>query len=127
MKNKTLNYKVLRVFAPILILIGILGFVVPADQSLNGGAASYNIFHLVFGAFGLFLVFAKNEKHLRLFNLGFGAVDLYQAAASYFHLFPETYFQWTSVDDFLHVVIGAILVGVGLYGYKYRADNIENR
>jgi len=120
MKSKTLNYKVLRVFAPILILIAVAGFVIPPENALTSGAAAYDIFHLSFGILGFILLFSKNEKLIRLFNLGFGAIDLYQAFASYAHLFPEQYFQWTEVDDFLHILVGAILVGVGIYGYKFR-------
>lgn len=77
MKNKSLNYKVLLVFAPILILIGILGFVIPPELALNSGAPAYNILHLSFGVLGLVLVFLKKESLSRLFNLGFGAIDLY--------------------------------------------------
>ncbi len=122
MKSKSLNYKVLRVFAPLLILTGILGFLIPPEQALTSGAAAYNIFHIFFGVLGLVLVFSKIEKYIRLFNLGFGLIDLYQALASFLHIFPEQYFKWTQVDDFLHIVIGAILVGVGIYGYKFSGD-----
>ena len=122
MKKLSLNLKVVRIFAPILILTGILGFIIPPDQALTSGAPIYNVFHLFFGAVGILLLFLKKESYFRYFNLGFGAIDLYQAAASGLHLFPEQYFQWTGADDLLHVLIGGILVGVGLYGWKYRED-----
>jgi hypothetical protein len=116
--DKTLNYKVLLVFAPVLILIGVLGFVIPPEKAFTSGAAAYNLLHLVFGATGLLILFAGREKHIRLFNIGFGLIDLFQAMASFTHIFPEQYFRWTRVDDVLHVVIGAGLVLVGLYGYR---------
>ena len=56
---------------------------------------------------------------MRGFNIGFGLIDLYQTLASFLHLFPEQLFKWTRVDDILHIVIGATLVFVGLYGFKY--------
>jgi len=123
MSLKSLNYKVLLVFAPVLILVGILGFIIPPEKSLTSGAAAYNIFHIVFGVIGLLLLLAKNENYIRLFNIGFGLIDLYQAIASFAHLFPEQYFQWTRIDDILHIVIGAGLVFVGFYGYKSNTKN----
>ena len=35
--QKSLNYKVLLVFAPILIFTGILGFIIPAQSSVTSG------------------------------------------------------------------------------------------
>ena len=40
MENKTLNQKTLLVFAPLLILTGIAGFVIPERYSLMSGAAA---------------------------------------------------------------------------------------
>lgn len=37
---------ILLIFAAVLILVGILGFVIPADKALTSGAPAYNIFHL---------------------------------------------------------------------------------
>jgi len=110
-----LNHRVLIVFAAILILIGVLGFVVPPSAGLTSGAPAYNVFHLVSGALGLALALSRKQTFIRGFNVGFGLVDLYQAAASFLHLFPEQHFRWTRVDDALHVVVGALLVCVGLY------------
>ena len=111
-----LNWIVLIVFAPILILVGVLGFVLPESASLTSGAPAYNWFHIAFGVLGLLLAPTRRESYARAFNLGFGLIDLYQAAASFLHLFPENYFRWTRVDDALHVAVGALLVGVALYG-----------
>ncbi|MFN2453456.1 MAG: hypothetical protein ABR577_04480 [Pyrinomonadaceae bacterium] len=116
--RKTLNYKVLLVFAPVLILTGIAGFILPAQKSLTSGAPAYNLFHIFFGVLGLMLVLIRNEGLIRAFNIGFGIIDIYQAVASFTHLFPQTLFRWTAVDDGLHIVIGAALIGVGLYGRK---------
>ena len=115
---KSLNYKILLVFAPVLILTGVLGFVIPPEKSFTSGAAAYNIFHIVFGSIGLVLLLIKSENSIRLFNIGFGLIDLYQALASFLGLFPKQYFDWTRVDDVLHIVIGAGLIIVGIYGYK---------
>ena len=115
---KTLNQKTLAIFAPVLILIGIAGFVIPERYSLTSGAVPYNLFHIFFGAIGLVLVMTKSELLTSLFNLGFGLIDLYQALASVFGLTPIQYFHWTFVDDVLHVLIGFALVIIGIYGLR---------
>ena len=109
-----LNYYVLLIFAPLLILVGLAGFVIPERKSLTSGAPAYNIFHIVFGLIGLAAVYSHHQAGIRAFNIGFGLIDLYQAAASFVHLFPEKQFKWKRTDDVLHIVIGALLVCVGL-------------
>jgi hypothetical protein len=109
---KNLNYWTLLIFAPILILIGILGFILPDGPTSN--AAAYNIFHIIFGLIGAGFVISKKQDLIRGFNIGFGFLDLYQALASFLNLFPEDYFKWKSTDDILHVVIGLALVLIGL-------------
>lgn len=111
-----MNYYVLLGFAPLLIVVGILGFIIPQSKSLTSGAPAYNIFHIIFGLIGLAIVYINHEPCIRAFNIGFGLIDLYQAAASFAHLPPERYFRWTRVDDVLHLVIGAALVIVGVFG-----------
>lgn len=111
-----LNYYVLLIFAPLLILTGILGFVIPPKKSLTSGAPPYNVFHIIFGLVGLWIVYAQHEPVIRMFNIGFGVIDLYQAAASFFHWFPEKQFKWKLADDVLHIVIGSGLVLVGIFG-----------
>lgn len=113
---ESLNYYVLLVFAPVLILTGILGFLVPPSKSPTSGAAPYNIFHIIFGVIGLVIIHLDYEPWMRVFNIVFGLIDLYQAAASFGHFFPERYFIWTKADDVLHIVIGLGLVAVGVFG-----------
>lgn len=111
-----MNYYVLLVFAPLLVLVGILGFVIPAKKSPTSGAPGYNVFHIFFGLVGLIILYFNHDPSIRAFNIGFGLIDLYQAVASFAHLFPEKYFRWTRVDDALHIVIGIALVLVGIFG-----------
>ncbi|MEO8648808.1 MAG: hypothetical protein ABI539_06545 [Acidobacteriota bacterium] len=108
------NYYILLVFAPVLIVVGILGFLIPPNKALTSGEPAYNMFHIVFGISGLLIVLTVSDTAIRGFNLIFGAIDLYQACASYFGWFPKTLFKWTRVDDLLHVLIGLILVGAAL-------------
>jgi hypothetical protein len=110
-----MNYYVLIIFAPLLIVTGLAGFIVPADKSLTSGAPAYNAFHIIFGLAGLAIAVMHHDPYIRAFNIGFGAVDLYQAAASFLHLFPEKQFRWKRSDDVLHIVIGAGLVLIGVF------------
>lgn len=104
----------LRVFAPVLGVVGALGFVLPPSLALTSGAPAYDVFHLCFGALGVALVLSGRLEAVRAFNLGFGLVDLYQAVASFAGWWPRDLFQWKPADDVLHVVIGAGLVAVAL-------------
>ncbi len=112
-----LNFLTLAVFAPILILIGILGFVLPAHRSPTSVAPAYNIFHIVAGAIGALLVLFGFGTAIRAFNLLFGLIDLYQAAASHYGWPPRDRFQWTQTDDILHVFLGLLLIGIGAMGH----------
>ena len=109
------NYYVLLLFSPLLILVGILGFVIPAKKSLTSGATPYNVFHIIFGLAGLWIVYAQHDPVIRSFNIGFGVIDLYQAAASFMHWFPEKHFRWKLADDVLHIAAGTSLVLVGIF------------
>ena len=105
---------VLGVFAPLLVLVGILAFLSPDERGgTTSSAPAYNVFHLAFGILGLVLVVWGDRSAIRVFLVGFGLIDLYQALASHQHWFPETYFRWTPTDDLLHVVLGAALVVIG--------------
>ena len=116
MEGKTLNQKTLTIFAPLLILVGIAGFVIPEQYSLTSGAAPYNLFHIFFGAIGLMVLMTNSDVLASLFNFGFGLIDLYQVLASVVGLTPIQYFHWTFVDDVLHVLIGFALVIIGGFG-----------
>ncbi len=119
--TKSLNFITLAIFAPLLIIVGVAGFLLPTEASLTSGAPAYNIFHIAFGLFGLVVLRSHNQVAISGFNAVFGLIDLYQALASYLGLPPEEYFLWTRVDDILHVVIGLVLLAIGTYGlYRHR-------
>lgn len=108
------NTRVLRIFGPVLIAAGVLGFVIPPEHALLSGAPWYNVFHLAFGVLGTALAYRGSDRHARAFNLGFGAIDLYQALASWLAWFPAAQFHWTRLDDAAHVALGVALVAVAL-------------
>jgi hypothetical protein len=111
-----MNHVVLLVFGPLLILVGILGFVIPESKAMTSGAAPYNVFHIVFGVVGTSIALVGSNGPIRAFVIGFGAIDLYQALASRASLFPKRHFRWKPADDILHVVVGAALVVIGIAG-----------
>lgn len=113
--KKPLNSLLLTAFAPILIVAGILGFVTPPSLALMSGATPYNLFHIFFGLVGVGVLATKRVSLAKLFNIGFGAIDLYQAIASFAGLFPTTMFAYKRADDVLHIVLGLLLVGIGLF------------
>ena len=122
MENKTLNQKTLMVLAPLLMLTGIAGFLIPPQYNLMSGATPYNLFHIIFGAIGLLLTMTNDDLWASSFNFGFGLIDLYQVVASVVGLTPIQYFYWTYVDDVVHVLLGFALVIIGGYGLKQWKD-----
>jgi len=119
-KKKSVNFVTLAIFAPVLILAGVAGFLVPPRLSLTSGAAPYNVFHMFFGTIGLIILWTRKDSLVSFFNFGFGWIDLYQALASYANLPPKQYFLWTRTDDVLHILIGSALVFIGGYGLLKR-------
>lgn len=119
MENKSLNQITLMILAPLLILTGIAGFVLPDQYSLMSNAAPYNLFHIICGAIGLMLIQTNNDLVASSFNLFFGTIDLYQVLASVVGLSPIQYFHWTYADDVVHVILGFALVIIGGYGLRH--------
>jgi Domain of unknown function (DUF4383) len=112
--QRNVSRSVLRVFGPTLILTGLAGFIIPKDKAATSGAPAYNVFHLIFGSLGIACARSRRPWPSRVFNVGFGAVDLYQAVASRRGWFPQKWFRWKVADDVLHAAIGAGLVAAGL-------------
>ena len=118
MPQRSINFITLAIFAPLLILVGLAGFLIPPQLSLTSGAPAYNTFHIVFGLLGLAVLWTKTEWLVSSFNAGFGLIDIFQALASFADLPPKQYFLWTRADDILHVVIGLALLIIGCYGLQ---------
>ena len=112
------NSRVLVVFGPVLILTGIAGFLIPPRFALMSGAPAYNLFHIAFGVLGTVLVLAGSRRGIAVFNLGFGAADVYQAIAGVAGWFPARQFRYKRADHVVHVVLGLALAGVGWMGLR---------
>ena len=97
-----------------LLGVGAAGFAPHADRTGTSTAPAYNLFHVAFGALGLGAAASHDRRAARAFVVGFGLIDLYQLVASRRQWFPARQFRWTRIDDVLHLLVGAGLVGVGL-------------
>jgi hypothetical protein len=115
------NLRLLAVFGPVLIATGVAGLTLPPALSLMSAVAPYDVFHIIFGTLGLAIVLARSARFAALFNLGFGAVDLYQAVAGVVGFFPARTFALRPADHVVHVVLGLLLVGFGVH----RSDEVE--
>ena|ERR1051325_9678465 len=109
-----LNHFTLMIFAPILIATGVTGLITQSGSGPMSDAFAYDVFHVVLGVVGLSFVLLKRVDLVRMFNVGFGAIDVYQLAASLLGLFPAAYFRWKTGDDVVHAVIGTALISIGV-------------
>ena len=100
-------------FAPVLILTGLAGLLLPPGLSLMSSAPPYDVFHIAFGVVGVGIVLSRSAVGAALFNVAFGAIDLYQAAAGWGGLFPARAFALRPADHAVHLVLGLVLVGIG--------------
>jgi hypothetical protein len=112
------NARLLGVFGPLLILTGLSGFFVPPHLALMSGAAPYDLFHIVCGLLGTTLVVARNARVIATFNLTFGLIDLYQAAAGLFGIFPAGLFRYRPGDHVAHLLFGLLLAAAGWKGLR---------
>jgi hypothetical protein len=112
------NARLLAVFAPVLILTGLAGFLLPPRFALMSGAPAYNVFHIAFGLLGSALVLSHSPTGIAVFNLGFGLGDLYQAVAGVLGIFPARQFHYKRADHVVHVVLGLALAAVGWLGLR---------
>ena len=103
-------------FGPLLVLTGAASLLLPARLSLMSNAVPYDVFHIAFGVLGTALVVARSARGAALFNVGFGAIDLYQALAGVTGLFPADLFHLKPADHAVHVLFGVLLV---VFGVRY--------
>jgi hypothetical protein len=113
MKNS--NTILLWILAPIILIAGIGGFFIPYSKAIFSGAPAYNIFHIIAAIIAFACLFSKSVAAVRAFNLIFGLIDLYQAAAGFLLFFPIKQFLYRPADNYIHVVLGLVLVGFAIF------------
>ena len=97
------NLRLLALFGPILVATGVAGLLLPPPPPglapmMMSNARPYDAFHIAFGLLGIGLVVARRARAAALFNLGFGAFDLYQAGAGWLGIFPSGVFELRTED-----------------------------
>jgi hypothetical protein len=112
--NRNINFLVLKILSPILILIGVAGYFLPSSYKIICTDSYYNLFHIDAGIIGFIIVLIGNLAIARLYNILLGCVYVYQAVASFLHIFPAKLFHYTVTDDILNIDIGAVLILIGL-------------
>jgi len=112
--SRNINFLVLKILSPILILIGVVGYFLPPGYRIICTDTFYNLFHIDAGILGFIIVLIGNLALARFYNILLGGVYVYQAVASFLHIFPAKLFHYTVTDDILNIDIGAILLLIGL-------------
>jgi hypothetical protein len=107
-----------QVVGVVLTLVGVAGFF--SGGSLFGFAVNtlHNVVHLVTGLAGVYAGFAAGGMHSRLYNKSLGVVYIVVALLGF--LAPGLMLSILAIntaDNFLHLVIGVALAGVG-FGVK---------
>jgi hypothetical protein len=118
------NLWLLAIFAPVLIATGVSGLLLPPGLSPMSGAAPYDIFHIICGSLGLAIALGRRARLAQLFNLVFGAIDLYQALAGVWGVFPALQFDLRPADHAVHIVLGLLLVTFGVHRARPASANL---
>lgn len=105
----------LVVLSSILVIAGTSGFLVPV-ANFTSNASLYNIFHIVSGFIGFAILMYACDRSVKIFNLVFGIVDLYQFAAGQLDFFPNKIFSLQPADDWIHLAFGITLIAIGSWG-----------
>ena len=106
-------FKVNRLFAMLMVVL-LLGSGLIGQRIRLSRSNAYDLFHIVFGILALVAVVVQGGKYAAVFNLVFGAIDLYQGVAYNLGLFPSQLFALMPFDTVVHYGLGAALFIVGL-------------
>lgn len=113
---ENLNFLILVITAPLLVLVGILGYITPSGLKRISTEPAYNIFHIVCGLCAAIVLLSNNDDAVKTYNIVYGILNLYQFAASFARQFPFQYFKWTRTDNVIHLLAGSLLVAIALLG-----------
>lgn len=108
------NRIVAMILGGILLLVGLIGFVNDPILGLFEVDTLHNVVHLLTGAVLLAAAFINNGEYARTVNITLGVVYLLVALLGF--IAPDALdnvMQFNMADNWLHVLLGVILVGVG--------------
>lgn len=109
---------VAQIVGVVLTLVGLLGFFMGPNLfgfTVNG---LHNVVHLVTGLIGLWAGFSKGGEYAQGYNKWLGVVYLLVAVLGFVApALMVSLLNGNSADNFLHLVLGLVLAGVG-FGAK---------
>jgi hypothetical protein len=117
-----INRTVAMVLGGILLLVGLLGFVMDPILGIFEVDALHNVVHLLTGGILLAAAFLNNGEYVRTVNITLGVVYLLVALLGF--IAPAalgSLFQFNMADNWLHVLLGVVLVGAG-FADRTRVD-----
>ena len=107
-----------QVVGVVLTLVGLLGFFM--GDNLFGFAvnAPHNVVHLLSGLIGLWAGFSKGGEYAQAYNKWLCVVYILVAVLGFVAAdFMASLLAINTADNFLHLVLGLVLAGVG-FGAK---------
>ena len=109
-----LNRLTALILGGILLLVGLIGFVNDPVLGLFEVDALHNVVHLLTGAILLAAGFINNGANARMVNITLGVVYLLVALVGWIApTFLGSIMQFNNADNWLHLLLGVVLVGVG--------------
>jgi hypothetical protein len=112
--SKNSNLLILKILSPLLLMLGVAGYLLPKEYSFICRDCYYNLLHINLGMMGFIMLFASNQALIRLYNIFLGFLFFYQATASLLNIFPARLFHYTCIDDIFHTDLGCMLLLVGI-------------
>ena len=108
------NILALGIFSALILLMGAMAFLMPENLPLLSTEYPYNLFRVNIGLIGIIMALFNDQKITRYSNFILGIIIAYQALASYLHLYPEEFFQWTFMDNIVNGDIGLAMILISL-------------
>ncbi len=108
---------VAQIVGGVLALVGVIGFFTGAALLVFGVNGLHNSVHLLTGLLGLAAGFVAAGKWSALYNKSAGVV--YLLVTGFGFVAPAlalSLLAINSADNFLHLVLGVVLAGVGFFG-----------
>jgi hypothetical protein len=109
-----LNRMVAMIVGGVLLLVGLIGFANDPVLGIFEVDAVHNVIHILTGAVLLAAAFINNGMYARTVNITLGVVYLLVALLGWVTpAFMGSIFQYNMADNWLHLLLGVVLTGVG--------------
>ncbi len=93
-----------------------MGFLLPAELALMGGATAYNVFHLAAAAVGLIIGARRSPRSASTFNVVCSAPSICGKSQRGLLAGSRRAFALQPADHVVHALVGALLVRAGYLG-----------